>query len=531
MDEGHGHHGRHDHHGHDGEHEHGLGALEGAVAAMEVEARLAHARLRTRDTTLWPPAGDVTAPWLGWLDSLDRAPAHLRRIRPLVAELVADGVRHAVLVGMGGSSLFPIVLAGVCPRGPHHPSLHVLDSTDPAAVARIEAEVDWARTVVVVASKSGTTVETLAHLDRFLVRLREVLGDRAPQRVLAVTDPGSPLEVRAASEGFRAVISGDPDVGGRYSALSPFGLLPAALIGADVERMLGLAREANAAWVVDPWTDGGPARIAALLAAGVAAGRDALHLVVDGRAGLLGAWIEQLVAESSGKDGTGVLPVVLDTGDGVIVDDRAVVVTIGDVPGVDSFGARGVPLLQLPWSGGEHLLVEALRWMQAVPLACAQLGVDPFDQPDVASAKAATARALAEGTEPSGAVDPSTLDGELDGAGYVALLAYVDPGGGDAAGLQRVADALARRHATPVTVGLGPRYLHSTGQLHKGGRTDGVFLVVVGEDPADIGIPGRAHGFSRLKRAQAAGDLKALRDSGRSAHVVRLDDLRATLGV
>ena len=513
-----------------GEHEHphdALCGLEAAVAALEVEARLAHARLRTRDTTLWPPPPDVTAPWLGWLDSVERAPAHLRRILPLAAELVADGIRDVVLVGMGGSSLFPMVLAGACERGAGHPTLHVLDSTDPAAVARVESAVDWTRTAVVVASKSGTTVETLAHLDRFLHRLEDALDERATQRVIVVTDPGSPLEVRAAAAGFRAVLSGDADVGGRYSALSPFGLLPAAILGLDVERMVTLAREAAAAWIVDPWTGAGPARIATLIASGVAAGRDALHLVVDGRAGLLGAWIEQLVAESSGKDGTGVLPVVVASVDEVVADQRAVVVAIGDAPGVEALAARGVPVLHVPWSGPEHLGAEVLRWMQAVPLACAQLGVDPFDQPDVASAKAATALALAEGTEPDAPVTLASLEDAIAGAGYVALLAYVDPEGDAAQRLPVAAHALAQRLATPVTVGLGPRYLHSTGQLHKGGRADGMFLVVVGEDPLDVDIPGRDHGFSRLKRAQAAGDLEALRAAGRSAHVVALADLLA----
>jgi transaldolase / glucose-6-phosphate isomerase len=516
-------------------HEHGeddhahddLCALEEAVTALEVEARLAHARLRTRDTTLWPPPAHVTAPWLGWLDSVERAPAHLRRILPLAAELVADGVRDVVLVGMGGSSLFPMVLAGACERSAGHPSLHVLDSTDPAAVARVESEVDWTRTAVVVASKSGTTVETLAHLDRFLHRLEEALGEHAPQRVIAVTDPGGPLEVRAATAGFRAVLSGDPDVGGRYSALSPFGLLPAAILGLDVERMVTLAREAAAAWVVDPWSGAGPARIATLLASGVAAGRDALHLVVDERAGLLGAWIEQLVAESSGKEGTGVLPVVASSADEVVADQRAVVIAIGDARGVERLAERGVPVLHVPWSGPEHLGAEALRWMQAVPLACAQLGVDPFDQPDVAAAKAATSRALAEGTEPDAPVALTSLDVRLAGAGYVAVLAYIDPDGDAARRLPAVAHTLALRFATPVTVGLGPRYLHSTGQLHKGGRADGVFLIVVGDDPVDVDIPGRDHGFSRLKRAQAAGDLEALRAAGRSAHVVSLADLLA----
>jgi glucose-6-phosphate isomerase len=502
----------------------GLGTLADAVAAREVHARLDHARLRARDTSLWPAPAEATASRLGWLDSVERASGHLHRLRPLVAELVADGVRDVVLVGMGGSSLFPLVLADVCGSVRGHPRLHVLDSTDPAAVARVETSVDWARALLVVASKSGTTIETMAHLDRFLERLETAEGGRGATRVIVITDPGSALEVRAATGGFRAVINGDPDVGGRYSALSPFGLLPAALLGLDVERMVGHARVAAASWVDDPWAEGGPARVGTLLACAVEAGRDAMHLIVDERAGLLGAWIEQLVAESSGKDGTGILPVIVGSTEAVVARDRAVVIALGDVPGLDGLRAAGVPFLAIPWAGAEHLAAEALRWMHAVALACAQLGVDPFDQPDVAAAKAATAEALAEGTEPDAPVALASLADALADAGYLALLAYVDPGGPDAQRLDAIAHALAVRYRVPVTVGLGPRYLHSTGQLHKGGRDDGVFLVVVGHDPVDVPIPGRAHGFSRLKRAQAAGDLVALRASGRRAVVVSLDD-------
>jgi transaldolase/glucose-6-phosphate isomerase len=501
-----------------------FGPLAEVVAAREVSARLDHARLRTRDTTLWPPDADVTAPWLGWLDSLERAPGHLRRIAPLATEIADSEVDDVVLVGMGGSSLFPLVLAGACRRGDGAPKLHVLDSTDPAAVERIESAVDWSRTVLVAASKSGTTVETTAHLDRFLERLTGSLGERAPGRVVVVTDPGSPFGRRAAAEGFRAVVSGDADVGGRYSALSPFGLLPAALLGLDVDRMLGHARAAASSWVVDPWNGAGPARIAALLACGVEVSRDGLHLLVDGRAGLLGAWIEQLVAESSGKEGTGVLPVVVRSVADVVARDRAVVVAIGEVTGLETLVADGVPVLSVPWSGPEHLFAEALRWMQAVPLACAQLGVDPFDQPDVASSKAATADALAQGIEPEAPVALSELVGVFDAAGYVAILAYVDPAAAMLARLEGVARVLAERTGVPVTVGLGPRYLHSTGQLHKGGRGDGVFLVVVGDDPHDLSIPGRGHGFSRLKRSQAAGDVVALRAAGRRVAVIDLDD-------
>lgn len=501
-----------------------LGPLAADVAGREVRTRLDHARLRVRDTTLWPPPAEITDRWLGWLDSVARAEGHLRVIQPLVADVLARGIDDVVLVGMGGSSLFPMVLDDVWGRAPGHPRLHVLDSTDPAAVARIEARVDWARTLVVVASKSGTTVETLAHLDRLAHVLKEALDGAATDRIVAVTDAGGPLERRARTDGFLAVVHGDEDVGGRYSALSPFGLLPAALIGADVDGMLLRAREAAAAWVVDPWSGGGPAAIAALLAAGVATGRDVLHLLVDTDAGVLGDWIEQLVAESSGKDGTGVLPVVTRSVDDVVVPERAVVIAIGAVDGLERLSGRGIPTLVVPWPGRTGLMAEALRWMQAVPLLCAQLAVDPFDQPDVATAKAATAAALESGAEPPGPVPLAAIEPELRDAGAIVLVAFVEPEGPTAAGLPAQARRLAERLGVPVTTGVGPRYLHSTGQLHKGGRPDIALLAIVGDDPVDVAIPGRPYGFARLKRAQAAGDLAALHAAGRVAHRIRVDD-------
>jgi transaldolase / glucose-6-phosphate isomerase len=514
----------------------GLAGLADRVAELERDARADHARLLDRDTALWPAAAEVTGAWLGWLASLERADGHLARIRPIVDELLAEGVTDVVLVGMGGSSLFPLVLEGVCGSVPGHPRLHVLDSTDPAAVARVEAEVDWTRTVVVAASKSGTTIETRAHLDRFRSLLDGAVGERSGRRVLVVTDPGSALEDLAHAAGFRAVIHGDADVGGRYSALSPFGLVPAVLLGLDVDRLLASARDAAARWASDPWSDVGPALLASLLAVAAADGRDALHLLVPAEAGMFGSWVEQLVAESSGKDGVGVLPVVCHDAHDVIAHDRAVVVALGAGPvsgagggALSTLAAQGVPVVVLPSPGPDGLAVEALRWMQAVPLLCAQLGVDPFDQPDVAAAKAATAQALASGTEPDAARPLDDLSAALGAAGYVALLGYVDPGGPDAVTLGAAARVLAARHRVPVTVGIGPRYLHSTGQLHKGGRDDGVFLVVVGDDPVDVAIPGRDHGFARLKRAQAAGDLVALRDAGRRAEHVTLDDLVRTV--
>jgi len=493
-------------------------------AAREESARRDHARLLARDTTLWPAAPEVTGAWLGWLDGPERAAAHREHIDTVVASLRGSAIRDVVLTGMGGSSLFPMVLRAVLGRQPDHPDLHVIDSTDPAAVARIESSVDWTSAALVVASKSGGTVETLAHLDRLRVRLEEAVGSSAAERIVVVTDPGSMLERRAHDEGFGAVVNGDTDVGGRYSALSPFGLLPAALLGADIDALLDEVVSSMRTWVEDPWSAAGPARLAAMLGCGVEGGRDVLYLIVPAGAEAFGAWIEQLVAESSGKEGTGVLPVIVTSAADVPLDSRSMVVAIGRTDGLERLESQGVPVLITPWEGPLALAREVMRWMQAVPLACAQLGVDPFDQPDVAAAKAATAAALEAGTEPDGAVATGSLRKELERAGYVALLAYVDPDDAVVGRLEAAARSLRERLGVPVTLGIGPRYLHSTGQLHKGGRSDGVHLVIVGDDPVDVAIPGRPFGFSRLKRAQAAGDLAALREAGRSAYRVDLAD-------
>lgn len=497
-----------------------LGVLRERVEAARDRTVAEHARMLAGDAALWPGPG-TSAAWTGWLASLARTDAHLDLIRPLVRDLLADGITDVVLSGMGGSSLFPEVLARTFGPAAGHPRLWVLDSTDPAAVLRIEREVPWSSTVVIAASKSGGTVETLAHLARFRARLRDVRGDGAARRIIVLTDPGSPLEARAATERFRAVVHGDPDVGGRYSALSPFGLLPAAMLGIDLDRLLGDARASQQRFAGDPWADGGPAQLAAVMAGAVLSGRDVMHLMLPASMRALGGWIEQLVAESSGKHGTGVLPVMTDRPDEVRADARRFVVALGDQPGLAALVAQGTPVLVLPWQGREQLASEALRWMQAVPLLCARLGVDPFDQPDVSAAKAATAQALSDGTElERGRPLAAVLAGIGPDDAYVALLAYVDPEGGTAEALDQLRSRLARDFTVPVTLGIGPRYLHSTGQLHKGGRVDGRFLVLVGDDAEDADVPDAAYGFSRLKRAQAAGDVRALRDAGRRVDVV-----------
>jgi glucose-6-phosphate isomerase len=502
-----------------------LGSLAADVDAAIAEALTLVGRIADRDHTVWQDDPTEVADRLGWLDAPARAAGDLPALRATAEGLVADGITDVVLTGMGGSSLYPEVLATTFGSAPDHPRLHVIDSTDPGAVLAIERNLPWGATVVVAASKSGGTVETRSHLARFTARLEDVHGHAAARYLVAITDPGSDLDALAVDAGFRAVHHGQPDVGGRFSALTPFGLLPAAILGMDLEAhlapaagLLALAREDS--------TANTPFVLGAVLAAAAQRGHDKLTLLLPDEVATFGAWIEQLVAESTGKHGLGILPVVDEDAATLVArlgEDR-LVVSLGERPQTDTIAAAGTPVVQLPWEGPDQLGGEVVRWEVATAVAGALLGLNPFDQPDVQSAKTATGRVLdAAGggdIELPGTGQPGEVLEAVAPGGYLALLAFVTPGGEDEGHVRAAAARLRERLKVPVTVGIGPRYLHSTGQLHKGGPDGGGFIVVVGDDPEDADVPGAPYSFGQLKRAQAAGDLEALRAAGRS--VVRI---------
>lgn len=502
-----------------------LGPLTDAVAAAAAEALTAVPRIWDRDHTVWSQDPTELADRLGWLDAPERAAEAKAELVALADGARADGITDVVLVGMGGSSLYPTVLASAFGSGPGSPRLHVLDSTDPAAVLELEHALPWATTLVVPASKSGGTIETLSHLERFLARLQDELGDDAARHVLPITDPGSSLAERAVAEGFRGPALGQPDVGGRFSALTPFGLLPAALLGMDLDVHLAAAREMLAqARVVEPNTNA-PAMLGAVMAAGARVGRDKLTLLLPDEIASFGSWIEQLVAESTGKHGVGVVPVLGETPANATFGEDRVVVALGDHLEIDELLAMGVPVVQLSWSGPEQLAGEVVRWEFATAVAGALLGINPFDQPNVQAAKSATARVLDNDEELPPTTDPVTILDTLESGDLLGLLAFVQPDSADEERVHAAANVLRKRYGVPVTVGIGPRYLHSTGQLHKGGNDRAAFLMVVGEDRQDADIPGKPYSFGRLKRAQAAGDHAALREAGRRVAHVRLQDL------
>ncbi|MEU2614066.1 glucose-6-phosphate isomerase [Micromonospora sp. NPDC007271] len=519
---------------------HGADAVDRAAPAPVREALAARdvpARLAAKDPTLWGPGAEAEAKVrLGWVDTHRRS----RELLPQLAELAEElaDLDHVVLAGMGGSSLAPEAITRTLGR-----PLTVLDTTDPGEVrAALVDRLD--RTVVVVASKSGSTVETdslrRAYWHAFLdAGMTEA---EAARHFVAVTDPGSPLEATAAEMGVVTILA-DPDVGGRYSALTAFGLVPSALAGVAVADLLDDADALATSLGGD--RDNPGLALGVALGAAATTGRGTVALASDGT-GVdgLGGWAEQLLAESTGKTGRGILPVVVEspdapgaTGPGVLTVSYGGALAPGVAPGA---GTADVAV-------NGPLGAQFLTWEYATAIAALVLGVDPFDQPNVTESKEHTARILATGPAvetPSfteGAVEayaPAGAPGDLAGAlrwlldgladdGYLAVTAYLDRrADGTVAGLRPL---LARATRHPVTFGWGPRYLHSTGQYHRGGPPVGGYLQVTGAVTDDLPVPGRPYSFGELQAAQAAGDRQAL--AGRGRPVLRLHLTERSAGV
>jgi glucose-6-phosphate isomerase len=445
-------------------------------------------RIWERDPTVWTGADE--AKWLGWLDE----PRQMReRVGELAAfaDAVADERLDAVvLLGMGGSSLAPEVLR----RTFGSSSFHVLDTTHPRAIRTLEAKIDLERTLFISASKSGSTLETRSHTDYFWQRA----GERG-ERFIAITDPGSPLEVLAKQRRFRRCFAGEPTIGGRYSALSPFGIVPAALLGIDVDRLLANAEAMAEACRRD---EGNPGyELGRGFGTGWEEGRD--KICIADTPGGFGLWAEQLIAESTGKLGKGLVPAPGEAADGA---DRQ----------------AAQPQITDPYDlGGEFF-----RWEFAVAIAGAYLEINPFDQPDVQAAKDKTNEVLATGQDPSlepeGSIDE--LLAQANEGDYICVQAFVCPSVESDRRIGDLVRSLRLRSSLVVTHGFGPRYLHSTGQLHKGGPNTGLFLQVVDEPGDELAIPGKPFGFRRLIRAQAAGDYASLQERGRRVARIHIDE-------
>jgi glucose-6-phosphate isomerase len=438
-------------------------------------------RIWARDPTLW--TGHDEAQWLGWLDETGRMLENVDGIYQLLEEAEYD---TAVLLGMGGSSLAPEVMRHAFGID----SFHVLDTTHPAAVRRLADALDPGRTLFIASSKSGGTIETRSHLDFFWER-----SGQDGRRFVVVTDPGSALEALAAERKLLGVVGGEPSIGGRYSALSPFGIVPAAAMGLDVRRLLERAEEMREAC---RGGEGNPGLELGLeLGEGWRQGRDKVAL--SQVSGGFDLWVQQLLAESTGKQDKGLIPVE------------------GDGPDVQTHDVR----LEAPYELGQ----EFFRWEFATAVAGSILGINPFDQPDVQAAKDKTNEVLQRGgdveLEPQGSLDELLASaGEGD---YVVICAFIDPA--REGELEPLANRV-RATGRPLMQGLGPRYLHSTGQLHKGGPNTGLFVQVVDDPGEELDIPGKPFGFRRLIAAQAEGDYEALRERGRRIVRVRLEDIR-----
>ena len=514
-----------------------LGAAQPAFQARlrALEASHFAARLWRRDATLWsadPAHQRVASSRLGWLTSPALMEGRVGEFTEFAAGAGHSGFTHAVLLGMGGSSLAPEVLGLTFGKHAGALDLSILDNTSPAAVREVTQPHDLKRTLFVVSSKSGGTLEVASFEKHFFAAVRAVRGDQAGQSFVAITDPGTSLEALARARGYARVFTNPPDIGGRYSALSCFGLVPAALIGADLQGLLAGARD-EARATGDDGADASPPGVALGAALGelALAGRDKVTLVLDHRIAALGAWIEQLVAESTGKDGRGLIPIAdepLGT-PSVYGDDRVFVsVSVHNryIPTEVSLRYledSGHPVLRWTRPEAGELGAEFLRWEIATATASAVLGVDPFDEPNVAEAKEATKltldRYLAEGRFAAPLeFQPAALADLLDQArpgDYFAILAYLHRTPGTHERLSRLRHAIRDRTRLATTLGYGPRYLHSTGQLHKGGPHTGLFLLLTADEGKDVPIPGERYGFAALRQAQATGDLEVLERHGR----------------
>jgi transaldolase/glucose-6-phosphate isomerase len=495
-------------------------------------------RLWSRDHTLWSstPLPELTDR-LGWLDLPAGMLEQVTDLQEFAAAVRKDGFTHILLLGMGGSSLAPEVFQATFGNEEGYPALRILDSTHPGAVQAAAAEIDPETTLFIVSSKSGGTVETISFFRYF----HTLLGDRIDdpgRNFVAITDPGSPLADLAGEHGFRRVFETPPEVGGRYSALTFFGLLPAALIGVDITALLAGAREmAKATTFAAP----GPANPALTLGATLGelalAGLDKVTFLASPSLQAFPAWLEQLIAESTGKEGHGIVPVADEpVGEPEAYGrDRLFVAfslageeSPADTTLLTALEEKGHPVIRITLEGKEDLGREMYAWEIAVAAAGSVLGINPFDQPDVQLAKDLARQAMSGEADDGPALeehltaDPAELERavyhwarQAKAGDYFSLQAWLPPSDGLTARIQSLQAFLRDRRKLAVTLGYGPRFLHSTGQLHKGGPDRALVLQLVDDIDADLPVPGTDYSFGSLARAQAVGDYRALQQRGR----------------
>jgi len=530
----------------------GLGRAQAADVA---------ARIWAREGTLWSqdPASVAEAEnRLGWLDLPKTMVVEVSRLKALAAEVRATGLEHVVLLGMGGSSLAPETMASILGVADGSPDLAILDTTDPTQIRRVMADRPLQETLFIVASKSGGTAESLNLYAFFRSQLEALEPDDWAQHFVAITDPGSKLAEIGETEGFRAVYLNPANIGGRYSALSLFGLVPAALIGADIELLLDRAGElCGTCDALDPLPENPGVALGVLMGemANTESPRDKLTLLSSPELKAFGPWAEQLIAESTGKEGVGILPVI-DEGASLdaLGSDRLYVylrLEGGDNDAsdarVEELLARGEPVVVIGLRDRYDLGSEFFRWEFATAVAGQVLSINPFDQPNVESAKVQARTALAQyeqdlalpSSEPALRCEPLSFFGDAaavddcaaylagflemaEPGSYLAIMAYVDRLPAFESLLGDLAKGTVERMGIATTVGFGPRFLHSTGQLHKGGQSGGLYLQITQDEADDLDIPGKVYSFGVLKMSQALGDLEALRGAGRQVLCVNI---------
>ncbi len=517
-------------------------------------------KLWARDPSLWTNSGEDK--WLGWLDIVAEQQRNVRRFTNFAAEVKDAKFSHVLLLGMGGSSLCPEVMRESFGRIPGFPELHVLDSTDPARIKSIEDSIDLAKTLFIVSSKSGTTLEPNIFKQYFFERARQVVGDaEVGNRFIAITDPGSKLRQAAETDRFRKIFLGVPSIGGRYSALSDFGLAPAAAIGVDIVKFLDRTSRMILGCGPDAGALDNPAVIlGAILGVAQNQRRDKITIVASPGIYDLGAWLEQLLAESTGKNGHGLIPVDRESlaKPETYGEDRVFVyLRLESAPDsrqdekIADLERAGQPVVTISVADVYDLGQEFFRWEIATAVAGSIIGINPFDQPDVEASKIAT-RKLTEEYERSGSLPAETPMFEADGVklfadeeyaealnaaignrslmsylkahldrlqpgDYFALLAYIEMNDANEGKLQWARQMVRDTRRVATCLGFGPRFLHSTGQAYKGGPNTGVFLQITCDDATDLPVPGRKYTFGIVKAAQARGDFEVLAERGRRA--------------
>ena len=521
-------------------------------------------KLWARDASLW--TGKDESKWLGWLDIVGEQQKNAKRFEVLAQEVRSSGFSHALLLGMGGSSLCPEVMRKSFGRIDGFPELLVLDSTDPAQIKTFENRIDLGNTLFFVSSKSGATLEPNIFKQYFLERVRQTVGDKeAGDRFVAITDPGSKLQQAADSDGFRHIFFGVPSIGGRYSALSDFGLAPAAAMGVDVARFLDRTNEMVSACAADtPAHDNPGVVLGTILGVSHNHGRNKVTIVASPGIHDLGAWLEQLLAESTGKNGKGLIPVDRESlgspetygNDRVFISLKLASDAEISADAINALERASQPVVRISVADVYNLGQEFFRWEIATAVAGSIIGINPFDQPDVEASKIAT-RKLTDEYERIGSLPAETPILEADGVklfadernaralneaiidrslmgylkahldrlqtnDYFALLAYIEMNEAHEQAVQSARHAVRDTKRVATCLGFGPRFLHSTGQAYKGGPNTGVFLQVTCDDATDLPVPEQKFTFGIVKAAQARGDFEVLAARGRRVLRVHL---------